>query len=220
MIRSLPTIAHPIDAPGFSNECSSWVSSRSPRNTNAYVPFLVPKSSRYSRGRVLFSRTHASAVPVLSRPAYLRTTARRKMAPGLSGRLPLRTLPTFDGLSLPPHARRRQSPARALPSHLPNDRQGVHSYTYVRRIDDTLLSCVRSFSLKRVFAHPTVFDRMFSLGVRGSGTDTAPLGARVAAVAGMASATLPRRHFLYCSLRPENPVPPRGQRHRRRVTGS
>ena len=59
----------------------------------------------------------------------------------------------------------------------------------------------------------TVFDRMFSLGVRGSGTDTAPLGARVAAVAGMASATLPRRHFLYCSLRPENPVPPRGQRH-------
>ena len=65
-----------------------------------------------------------------------------------------------------------------------------------------------------------VFDRMFSLGVRGSGTDTAPLGARVAAVAGMASATLPRRHFLYCSLRPENPVPPRGQRHHRRETAS
>ena len=66
----------------------------------------------------------------------------------------------------------------------------------------------------------TVFDRMFSLGVRGSGTDTAPLGARVAAVAGIASATLPRRHFLYCSLRPENPVPPRGQRHHRRETPS
>jgi len=66
----------------------------------------------------------------------------------------------------------------------------------------------------------TLFDRMFSLGVRGSGTDTAPLGARVAAVAGMASATLPRRHFLYCSLRPENPVPPRGQRHHRREIGS
>ncbi|KAF8482511.1 hypothetical protein DFH94DRAFT_792636 [Russula ochroleuca] len=66
----------------------------------------------------------------------------------------------------------------------------------------------------------TLFDRMFSLGVRGSGTDTAPLGARVAAVAGMASATLPRRHFLYCSLRPENPVPPRGQRHHRRETAS
>ncbi|KAF8264599.1 hypothetical protein EI94DRAFT_1738102 [Lactarius quietus] len=62
----------------------------------------------------------------------------------------------------------------------------------------------------------TLFDRMFSLGVRGSGTDTAPLGARVAAVAGMASATLPRRHFLYCSLRPENPAPPRGQRHHHR----
>ncbi|KAH9993226.1 hypothetical protein BJV77DRAFT_1060258 [Russula vinacea] len=66
----------------------------------------------------------------------------------------------------------------------------------------------------------TLFDRMFSLGVRGSGTDTAPLGARVAAVAGMASATLPRRHFLYCSLRPENPAPPRGQRHHRRETAS
>ncbi|KAI0044211.1 hypothetical protein FA95DRAFT_1497417 [Auriscalpium vulgare] len=60
----------------------------------------------------------------------------------------------------------------------------------------------------------TLFDRMFSLGVRGSGTDTAPLGARVAAVAGMASATLPRRHFLYCSLKPDNPVPPRSARHR------
>ncbi|KAI0256417.1 hypothetical protein BJV78DRAFT_464591 [Lactifluus subvellereus] len=66
----------------------------------------------------------------------------------------------------------------------------------------------------------TLFDRMFSLGVRGSGTDTAPLGARVAAVAGMASATLPRRHFLYCSLRPENPVPPRGQWHHRLETAS
>ena len=42
---------------------------------------------------------------------------------------------------------------------------------------------------------------MFSLGVRGSGTDTAPLGARVAAVA--ESMTGPRRHFLYCSLKPE-----------------
>jgi len=60
----------------------------------------------------------------------------------------------------------------------------------------------------------TLFDRMFSLGVRGSGTDTAPLGARVAAVAGVASATLPRRHFLYCSLKPENPAPSRKSRHR------
>ncbi|THH15663.1 hypothetical protein EW146_g4856 [Bondarzewia mesenterica] len=61
----------------------------------------------------------------------------------------------------------------------------------------------------------TLFDRMFSLGVRGSGTDTAPLGARVAAVAGVASATGPRRHFLYCSLKPENPAP-RSTRHRDR----
>ena len=48
-----------------------------------------------------------------------------------------------------------------------------------------------------------VFDRMFSLGVRGSGTDTAPLGARVAAVAGSATSG-PRRHFLYCSLHGES----------------
>ncbi|KAG6821006.1 hypothetical protein H0H93_008635 [Arthromyces matolae] len=45
-----------------------------------------------------------------------------------------------------------------------------------------------------------VFDRMFSLGIRGSGADTAPLPGRSAAtVAGAASG--PRRHFLYCSLR-------------------
>ncbi|KAJ7209502.1 hypothetical protein GGX14DRAFT_630425 [Mycena pura] len=45
----------------------------------------------------------------------------------------------------------------------------------------------------------TLFDRMFSLGVRGSGTDAAPLNARGAA----AAAAGPRRHFLYCSLKPE-----------------
>jgi hypothetical protein len=56
----------------------------------------------------------------------------------------------------------------------------------------------------------TLFDRMFSLGVRGSGTDAAPLGARVAAVAG--AATGARRHFLYCSLKPESA--PRGRRSR------
>lgn len=42
----------------------------------------------------------------------------------------------------------------------------------------------------------TLFDRMFSLGVRGSGTDTT-----TPRVPG--AATGPRRHFLYCSLRPE-----------------
>ncbi|PCH36120.1 hypothetical protein WOLCODRAFT_81034 [Wolfiporia cocos MD-104 SS10] len=55
----------------------------------------------------------------------------------------------------------------------------------------------------------TLFDRMFSLGVRGSGTDTAPLGARVAAVAG--TSTGPRRHFLFCSL---NEQSSRGKRSR------
>jgi hypothetical protein len=48
---------------------------------------------------------------------------------------------------------------------------------------------------------------MFSLGLRGSGTDTAPLGPRVAA-----AAPGPRRHFLYCSLKPE--IAPRSRRSR------
>ncbi|KAF8993696.1 hypothetical protein BDQ17DRAFT_1431548 [Cyathus striatus] len=50
----------------------------------------------------------------------------------------------------------------------------------------------------------TLFDRMFSLGVRGSDSHPAPLGGRVtaAAVAGAAS-TGPRRHFLYCTLKPD-----------------
>lgn len=58
-----------------------------------------------------------------------------------------------------------------------------------------------------------VFDRMFSLGVRGSGTDTAPLGARVAAAAVAGAATGPRRHFLFCALKPD-PVPPKTRRSR------
>ncbi|TDL26245.1 hypothetical protein BD410DRAFT_764711 [Rickenella mellea] len=42
----------------------------------------------------------------------------------------------------------------------------------------------------------TLFDRMFALGVRGSGTDATPLGARVSG-----ASPGPRRHFLYCSLK-------------------
>jgi hypothetical protein len=57
-----------------------------------------------------------------------------------------------------------------------------------------------------------VFDRMFSLGVRGSGADSAPLGTRVGAATVAAGATGPRRHFLYCSLKPE--VVPRTRRSR------
>ncbi|KAK0212931.1 hypothetical protein DFS33DRAFT_81338 [Desarmillaria ectypa] len=45
----------------------------------------------------------------------------------------------------------------------------------------------------------TLFDRMFSLGVRGS--DSVPLGTRVAVAAAVAAG--PRRHFLYCTLKPE-----------------
>ena len=45
----------------------------------------------------------------------------------------------------------------------------------------------------------TVFDRMFSLGLRGSGLNTTPLGAQ----SGTTAQTGPRRHFLYCALKPE-----------------
>ena len=48
-----------------------------------------------------------------------------------------------------------------------------------------------------------MFDRMFSLGIR-SDAAVAPLGARVAAVA---AASGPRRHFLYCMLKPDKTAP-------------
>ncbi|EAU91293.2 hypothetical protein CC1G_11551 [Coprinopsis cinerea okayama7 len=51
----------------------------------------------------------------------------------------------------------------------------------------------------------TLFDRMFSLGLRGSGTETTPIGARVAVAAVAGAASGPRRHFLYCALKNESP---------------
>ncbi|KDR75946.1 hypothetical protein GALMADRAFT_226609 [Galerina marginata CBS 339.88] len=47
----------------------------------------------------------------------------------------------------------------------------------------------------------TLFDRMFSLGIRGSGVDAVPLGSRVAVAAAAATVNGPRRHFLYCTLK-------------------
>ncbi|KZO95562.1 hypothetical protein CALVIDRAFT_482720 [Calocera viscosa TUFC12733] len=61
----------------------------------------------------------------------------------------------------------------------------------------------------------TLFDRMFSLGVRGSGTDTTPLGGRVSVASGIAG---PRRHFLYCTLRGDKewkPSAAKGETHSR-----
>lgn len=57
-----------------------------------------------------------------------------------------------------------------------------------------------------------VFDRMFSLGMRGNGADTAPLGARVSAAAVAGAATGPRRHFLYCTLKSDVSQKPRKSR--------
>ena len=48
-----------------------------------------------------------------------------------------------------------------------------------------------------------VFDRMFSLGVRGGGVDTTAVGGRVAVAAAAGAVNGPRRHFLYCSLKPD-----------------
>ncbi|KAJ7594852.1 hypothetical protein C8J56DRAFT_1023330 [Mycena floridula] len=88
-------------------------------------------------------------------------------------------------------------------------------YRYLRMLEGvspplslTHLSC--QTTAKAFIA--TLFDRMFSLGVRGSGTDTTPLGTRVATAAVAGGATGPRRHFLFCTLRPE--VIPRTRKSR------
>ncbi|KAF9263439.1 hypothetical protein L218DRAFT_973213 [Marasmius fiardii PR-910] len=95
-------------------------------------------------------------------------------------------------------------------------------YRYLRMLEGvspplslTQLSCqttAKAFIATRNNSTKLVFDRMFSLGVRGSGTgDAAPIGSRVAAaVAG--SSTGPRRHFLYCTLKPEPAPRPRKSR--------
>ncbi|KAK1232635.1 hypothetical protein PQX77_004197 [Marasmius sp. AFHP31] len=89
-------------------------------------------------------------------------------------------------------------------------------YRYLRMLEGvspplslTHLSC--QTTAKAFIA--TLFDRMFSLGVRGSGTgDSAPLGSRVAAAVASGSTSGPRRHFLYCTLKPEPAPRPRRSR--------
>lgn len=50
-----------------------------------------------------------------------------------------------------------------------------------------------------------VFDRMFSLGMRGNGPESQPIGSRMSMATTVAAAAGPRRHFLYCSLNLERP---------------
>lgn len=52
---------------------------------------------------------------------------------------------------------------------------------------------------------PTVFDRMFSIRSDAAVATLSGSGGRVAAVA--ATASSPRRHFLYCTLKPEKSAP-------------
>ncbi|KAF9650639.1 hypothetical protein BDM02DRAFT_3259653 [Thelephora ganbajun] len=75
-------------------------------------------------------------------------------------------------------------------------------YRYLRTLEGvtpplslTHLSCQIT---AKAFA-ATLFDRMFSLGLRGSGLNTTPLGAQ----SGTTAQIGPRRHFLYCTLKPE-----------------
>lgn len=59
-----------------------------------------------------------------------------------------------------------------------------------------------------------MFDRMFSLGVRGSGIDNAPLTSRTAVTAAAATVNGPRRHFLYCTLKPDANHKSKGKKSR------
>jgi hypothetical protein len=61
--------------------------------------------------------------------------------------------------------------------------------------------CTSTYLLSISDSSCIVFDRMFSLGVRGSGADAVavPLGGRAAVAA--AAVNGPRRHFLYCLLK-------------------
>ena len=73
----------------------------------------------------------------------------------------------------------------------------------------------KAFISTRMFSHilwqtsnnaltlSVVFDRMFSLGIRGGAVDTTPVGGRVAVATAAGAVNGPRRHFLYCSLKPD-----------------
>ncbi|KAI0072663.1 hypothetical protein K474DRAFT_1667561 [Panus rudis PR-1116 ss-1] len=74
----------------------------------------------------------------------------------------------------------------------------------------THLSCQAT---AKAFA-ATLFDRMFSLGMRGNPTDAPPIpvGSRLPASTVAGAPTGPRRHFLYCTLKGENTRTKRGNR--------
>jgi hypothetical protein len=72
--------------------------------------------------------------------------------------------------------------------------------------------CTFTFLRKSANSSSVVFDRMFSLGVRGSGADAVavPLGGRAAVAA--AAVNSPRRHFLYCTLKQDTSHKPKKSR--------
>jgi len=102
-----------------------------------------------------------------------------------------RAVSAIHGVPIPQNARRRHPATWSDTSQLSDHGQSFRSNAYAR-LSFTLSSHSRSVSL-------TVFDRMFSLGLRGSGLNTTPLAAQ----SGTTAQTGPRRHFLYCALKPE-----------------
>ena len=114
---------------------SHWTSTSHPRHSDPFI------SLRHSPQHVQILRTaHASwkrsgSKPI--KPYFASVRSRNPHLPGIPCQRPLtslhthRTLPTVNGLPLPPHARGRQPPALAYPSQLPDDREGVRRHTYV-----------------------------------------------------------------------------------------
>ena len=100
--------------------------------------------------------------------------------------------PALDGVSLPSHARRCQ-PATFFNAYgVSSQCESLYFHPYVFHVFYIRLSYIS-----------LVFDRMFSLGVRGGGVDATPVGGRVAVAAAAGAVNGPRRHFLYCSLKPD-----------------
>lgn len=146
----------------------------------------------------------------LPRPCHVCSAPGRKVATSLSRDLPFRW------------ALSHRSEFTVCPYPSIGPCQPSMVYRYLRTLEGvtpplslTHLSCqitAKAFAATRMpslFLYPLtprlhvvpliVFDRMFSLGLRGSGLNTAPLGAQ----SGTTAQTGPRRHFLYCTLKPE-----------------
>jgi len=140
-------------------------------------------------------------VSYLPRFICMCSTSRRKMAASISCRISLWPSSAFYGVSLPSYAGRRQPTASSDTDSMSSKCEGFRCYTYVYGFDKSFVNDLTGVS---------VFDRMFSLGIRGGGIDAAPLAGRAAVAA--AAVNGPRRHFLYCTLKQDSN--PKGRKSR------